>query len=147
MSDSGTITPSTTLKIVASHSSSPSSSLPTNFVSTILVIATLVIVLTVITVLLIFFYKRYRKRCKMSPLLQFEVMHSRVVVVDADGKSVAGVNRNNSFVSLDSSGSSGKDANSKSRMIKVLQYDDDNNNIMDGKSGTDHSKNLYYEYS
>ncbi|CAG8834302.1 7973_t:CDS:1, partial [Racocetra persica] len=68
----------------------------------------------------------------MSPLLQFEVMHSRVVVVDADGKSVAGVNRN-SFVSSNSSGSSRNDAKSKSRMIKVLQYD--NNNNMDGKTG------------
>ncbi|CAG8687659.1 1256_t:CDS:1 [Gigaspora margarita] len=135
VSSSTISSPSTTSTISESNSSSSS---PTHFGSMIPTTAIVIMVLIVIlSFIIICFYKRHQRRCKMSPILQFEVMHSRVVVVDADGKSLA---RNNSVGSTDSD-SSGKD--NKSTMVQVLQY---NNNTKDGQIESDHSKNLCYEY-
>ncbi|CAG8784466.1 27213_t:CDS:1 [Dentiscutata erythropus] len=138
---------STTLKATMSNPSSSTismsdSSPSTHFPSLVSITAIIVMVLiVVIAIFLIYFYKRHQRSCKMSPILQFEVMHSRVVVVDADGKSVAGVKRNSS-VSSNGSTSSGKDAkNNKSKMIQVLQYNNNNTTIEPS-----HSKEMYYEY-
>ncbi|CAG8590731.1 hypothetical protein C2G38_2227147 [Gigaspora rosea] len=135
VSSSTTLSPSTTSTIAVSNTSSSSlTHFGSMFPMTAIVIMVLIVALSFI---IICFYKRHQKRCKMSPILQFEVMHSRVVVVDADGKSLA---RNNSVGSNDSD-SSGKD--NKSTMVKVLKY---NNNTKDGRIESDHSKNLCYEY-
>lgn len=102
-------------------------------------------IVTAITTILVilFLYRKSRRRNSQDMVIQFEAMHPHVVVVDADGNSVES---GKTYVNEEGGGSTNEKAGgivgggkkNQSRIIKVVQCD--RANVPEGQP-----KYLYYD--